>query len=147
MALNKKQKKDLEEYFVTHSHESNREIAKKFGFSHPTIKKVRDEFYAILKSEFVKESIKRSIVEIRRSVTHWKLLIQKMYDELETNEKIIVVINDGAKMQTKVPLEPMERIAILKAISDLEVKIQEWGNDPEISQILTAMENGQVQES
>lgn len=48
-------------------------------------------------------------------------------------------------MQTKVPLEPMERIRIIHEISDLEVKIQEWGNDPEIAQILKAMDSGQVQ--
>ncbi len=145
MGLTKKQRKELEEYFITHSQESNRQIAKKFGLTHPTISKIRTEFYSVIKSEFIKESIKQSIFEIRRSVTHWKLLIDKLYSELDTNEKIIVMISDGQKMQTKVPLEPMERIKIIHEISDLEVKIQEWGNDPEIAQILKAMDSGQVQ--
>ena len=147
MALTKKQKKEIEEYFITHSQESSRTIAKKFGLSHPTIQKIRDEFYSIIKQEFVQESIKQSIFEIRRSVTHWKLLIDKLYTELNTNEKTIVMIIDGNKMQTKVPLEPMERLKIMHEISDMEVKIQEWGNDPEISQILKAMDNGQIQAS
>lgn len=147
MALNKKQKKEIEEYFITHSQESSRTIAKKFKLSHPTIQKIRDEFYAVIKEEFVQESVKQSIIEIRRSVIHWKKLINNLYELLESNEKTIVMVIDGNKMQTKVPLEPMEILKINHEIADLEVKIQEWGNDPEISQILKVMENGQVQTS
>lgn len=145
MALNKKQKKELEEYFVLHSKESSRTIAKKFGLTHPTVQKIRDEFYSVIKEEFVQESIKMSIFEIRRSVIHWKKLIDDLYKMIEKNEKTIVMVMDGNKMQTKVPLEPMEILAIRKEIAALEVKIQEWGNDPEISQILKAMDSGQIQ--
>ena len=145
MAINKKQRKELEEYFVTHSQESNRTIAKKFGLTHPTISKIREEFYAIVKSEFVQSSIKHSIFEIRRSVEHWKLLIEKLYKELETNEKEVILNSGGKQSKVTIALEPMERMRIINSISDLEVKIQEWGNDPEISQILKVMDSGQVQ--
>ena len=145
MAFNKKQRKELEEYFITHSQESNRVIAKKFNLTHPTVKKFRDEFYSVIKSEFIQESVKQSIFEIRRSVIHWKDLINKLYEELNTNEKTIVMIADGKKVASVVPLEPMERVKIIHEISDLEVKIQEWGNDPEIAQILKAMDTGKIQ--
>jgi hypothetical protein len=145
MAFNKKQRKELEEYFITHSQESNRVIAKKFNLTHPTVKKYRDEFYSVIKSEFIQESVKQSIFEIRRSVIHWKDLINKLYEELNTNQKTIVMIADGKKVQSVIPLEPMERVKIIHEISDLEVKIQEWGNDPEIAQILKAMDTGKIQ--
>ena len=145
MAFNKKQRKELEEYFITHSQESNRVIAKKFNLTHPTVKKYRDEFYSVIKSEFIQESVKQSIFEIRRSVIHWKDLINKLYEELNTNQKTIVMIDNGKKVQSVIPLEPMERVKIIHEISDLEVKIQEWGNDPEIAQILKAMDTGKIQ--
>jgi len=146
LGLNKTQKKELEEYFVTHSRESDREIGRKFKLSHTTVSKIRKEFYSVIKSEFIQTSVKQSIFEIRRSVDHWKLLIEKLYAELEKNEKEIVIMNNGKKIKTVISLEPLERIRIIHEIADLEVKIQEWGNDPEISQMLKVMSSGKVQQ-
>jgi len=145
MALNKTQKKGLEEYFVTHSRESDREIGRKFKLSHTTVSKIRKEFYSVIKSEFIQTSVKQSIFEIRRSVDHWKLLIEKLYAELEKNEKEVVIMDNGKKIKTVISLEPMERVKIINSIADLEVKIQEWGNDLEITQILKVVMDGKVQ--
>ncbi|GAF89297.1 unnamed protein product, partial [marine sediment metagenome] len=48
MALNKQQKKDLNDYFTTHPKLSDREIGKKLKLSHVTIGKYRKEFMALI---------------------------------------------------------------------------------------------------
>jgi len=100
----------------------------------------------VIKSEFIQTSVKQSIFKIRRSVDHWKLLIEKLYVVLEKNEKEIVVMEQGKKIKTVISLEPLEMIKIIHEIADLEVKIQEWGNDSEILQILKVMKSCKVQQ-
>jgi len=55
------------------------------------------------------------------------------------------MMNNGKKTKTVIPLEPLERVKIINSIADLEVKIQEWGNDLEITQILKVVMDGKVQ--
>lgn len=147
--LKKNNKKLLNEIFIKNPKLSDREIAKQTKISHPTISKYRKEFWSVIDKEFVDSSIKQCIHEMRRSVEHWKLLIQKNYEMLENNKKQItaIVMEDGKKTikGTTVELSPDDKSRILHEIAELEVKIQEYGNDREISEILKLMVNGQIQ--
>lgn len=144
MALTKTQKKKLYEFFTTHPNMSDRKIAEQFNLTNKTVGKYRKDFWSLIDKEFIDHSVKKGIHEMRRSVDHWKLLIDKLYAELETNQKAVIVVENGEKQQSFMPLEPLERLKILQMIGDLEVKIQEWGNNPEVIQIMKLMYNAQA---
>lgn len=139
MALTKKQRKDLNNYFITHPRDSDREIGKRFKLTHNTIGKYRKEFWEVMDKEFMDRTIKSCIFEMRRSEEHWKLQIQRHQETLEKNKKTVVMNSDGRTMKTEVELEPMERLRIEHEISDLERLIQEWSNNPQIIQLMKQM--------
>lgn len=147
--LNKKQRKELNDIFTKSPKLTDREIGRKTKLSPVTIGKHRKEFWTLLDREFIDHGIKKSIFEMRRSVEHWKLLIDANYKILETNSKKLtaVVMEDGKKkiIGADVELSPDEKRNLLHEIAELEVKIQEFGNDPEINQLLTIMHDDKFQ--
>ena len=142
--------KELNTIFIAHPKLSDREIGRKTKLSPVTIGKYRKEFWEVMNREFADKSIKMSIFEMRRSVEHWKSLIEQHYEELKNNKKHLsaIVTENGKKkfVGTTVELSPDEKINLRKRIEDLEAKIQEYGNDPEINEILKAMQDGKIQE-
>jgi len=144
--MNKLQLKKLNQIFVESPHLSDREIGRKTKLDNKTVAKYRKEFWSVIDKEFVAHSVKKGIHEMRRAVQQFQLLKEKCQEILDKNEKTItvVVMEDKKKkiIGTTVELTPDEKRSLIHEISDLEAKIQEWGNDPEINEILKFMQNG-----
>ena len=148
--MNKAQLKKLNDIFVTSPHLSDREIARKTKLTHGTIGKYRKQFWELIDKEFIAHSVKKSIHEMRRSVEQWHKLKEQAQKILDDNKKTVtVVVMENKKKKiigTTVELSPDEKRGLIHEISDLEAKIQEYGNDPEASQILKIMHNA-IQET
>jgi predicted transcriptional regulator len=142
--LSKKQQ-IAHEAFLKYPVKSDNEIAKITGVSQPMISKYRKEYNIIIDKEFVAIVAGKFIHEFGHAVDHWKHLINEL-EELKGGTKQIVKQNSetGGYFQAEVPLEPMEKLQLIKEQATLRSRILFLASQGEVREVIKVMRTGQL---
>ena len=85
------------------------------------------------------------ISEFGNAVDHWKLLIDELESLKTGNKKVIKQNTDtGGYFQAEVPLEPMEKLQIIKEQSNLRARILFLASQGEVREVIKVMRTGQL---
>jgi len=142
--LSKKQQA-AHDAFLKYPTKSDNEIAKITGISQPMISKYRKEYNIIIDKEFVAIVAGKFISEFGHAVDHWKLLINEL-EELKTGKKQVIKQNSdtGGYFQAEVPLEPMEKLQLIKEQATLRSRILFLASQGEVREVIKVMRTGQL---
>lgn len=126
-------------------HKSDRAISRIIGISQPVVSKYRKENNDIINKQFVSEVAGRFILEFGDAVDYWKMQIDEL-EELKTGEKQVIKQNseNGGYFQAKMPLEPMEKLQIIKEQANLRARILFIASQGEVREVIKVMRTGQL---
>lgn len=142
--LSKKQQ-IAKDAFLKYPTKSDNEIAKITGISQPMISKYRKEYNITIDKEFVAIVAGKFISEFGQAVDHWKLLIDEL-EALKSGKKQVIKQNSetGGYFQAEVPLEPMEKLQLIKEQATLRSRILFLASQGEVREVIKVMRTGQL---
>ncbi len=142
--LSKKQQ-TAKDAFLKYPTKSDNEIAKLTKISQPMISRYRKEYNISVDKEFIAIVAGKFISEFGHAVDHWKMLIDEL-EELKTGKKQVIKQNSetGGYFQAEVPLEPMEKLQLIKEQATLRSRILFLASQGEVREVIKVMRTGQL---
>lgn len=134
--LTKEKQKTIKDTILQYPTKSDRDIAKMLGISHPTVSKFRNENMVKIDSDFIDAVAGKFIQEFGAASDHWKKLIEEI-EVLKTGKKTVIKQNpEGGYFQTKVDLEPLDKLPMIKEQADLRAKILFLAAQGEVREVI-----------
>ena len=140
-----KKKQAAKEAFLKFPTKSDNDIAKITGISQPMISTYRKEYNISIDKEFIAIVAGKFISEFGQAVDHWKILIEEL-EVLKSGKKQIVKQNSetGGYFQAEVPLEPIEKLQLIKEQATLRSRILFLASQGEVREVIKVMRTGQL---
>lgn len=145
--MNKISKKEqlATEAFIKYPAKSDNEIAKITKISQPMISKYRKKHSLLIDQEFISIVAGKFIMEFGHAIDHWKLLINEL-EKLKTGKKQVLKQNSetGGFFEEKVPLDPLEKLQIIKEQANLRSRILFLASQGEVREVIKVMRSGNL---
>ena len=140
-----KKKQTARDAFLKYPTKSDNDIAKITGISQPMISTYRKEYNISIDKEFIAIVAGKFISEFGQAVDHWKILIEEL-EVLKSGKKQIVKQNSetGGYFQAEVPLEPIEKLQLIKEQAVLRSRILFLASQGEVREVIKVMRTGQL---
>ncbi len=140
-----KKKLAARDAFLKYPTKSDNDIAKITGISQPMISTYRKEYNISIDKEFIAIVAGKFISEFGQAVDHWKILIEEL-EVLKSGKKQIVKQNSetGGYFQAEVPLEPIEKLQLIKEQATLRSRILFLASQGEVREVIKVMRTGQL---
>ena len=143
--LSKEKENLMNDAFVKYPLASDNDIAKMTGVSQPTVSKHRKDYTLAIDTAFIAMVAGKFIQEFGKAAQHWSAMIQEL-EELKEEKKTIVKQNTETKgyYTESVPLDPMEKVQIIKEQANLRARILFLAGQGEVREVIKVMRNGNI---